>query len=233
MAAWWLPPGAPPVLAPSLVALSIIAFEASALYLLYAAYKSVWASGGYVDGLVARHEADRRPHSPRAASPKGRPMDFHEVEIENPEHVNVIVGQTHFIKSAEDLHEALVNSVPGIEFGLAFCEASGPRLVRAEGTDAGLKDLAARNALRIGAGHAFIIFVRNAYPINVLRAIRDVPEVVTLYAATANPLTVLVAETRTGRGIVGVIDGESAKAVESAQDVADRRALVRRFGYKL
>ncbi len=161
-------------------------------------------------------------------------MEIQEVEIENPEHLNVIVGQTHFIKSAEDLHEALVNSVPGIQFGLAFCEASGPCLVRAEGTsDAGLKDLAAHNALRIGAGHTFVIFVRNAYPINLLRAIRDVPEVVTLFAATANPLTVLVAETGQGRGIVGVVDGEKARGLETDADVQDRRALLRRFGYKL
>src|SRR3972149_1981034 len=103
-------------------------------------------------------------------------MDVHEVEVENPEHLNVIVGQTHFIKSAEDLYEALVNSVPGIQFGLAFCEASGPCLVRAEGTDPALKELAARNALAIGAGHSFVVFVRNAYPINLLRAIREGPE---------------------------------------------------------
>jgi len=160
-------------------------------------------------------------------------MEIREVEVENPEHLNVIVGQTHFIKTAEDLYEALVNAVPGIQFGLAFCEASGPCLVRAEGTDAALKDLAAQNALRIGAGHSFVVFVRNAYPINVLRAIREVPEVVGLFAATANPLTVLVAETARGRGIVGIVDGETAKGVESASQVEERRALVRKFGYKL
>ncbi|TLZ52735.1 MAG: hypothetical protein E6K18_02380 [Methanobacteriota archaeon] len=160
-------------------------------------------------------------------------MEIIEVELENPDHLNVIVGQTHFIKSAEDLHEALVNSVPGIQFGLAFCEASGPCLVRSEGTDAGLKDLAARNALRIGAGHAFVVFVRNAFPINLLRAIRDVPEVVTVFAATANRLTLLVGETERGRGIVGVVDGEKAKGIEGEADVRERRELVRRFGYKL
>src|SRR3990170_4175542 len=160
-------------------------------------------------------------------------MDVEEVFVENPEHVNVIVGQTHFIKTAEDLYEALMNSVPGIQFGLAFCEASGPCLVRSEGNDADLKALAARNALAIGAGHSFVVFVRNAYPINLLRAIREVPEVVTLFAATANPLTVVVAETTRGRGIVGVIDGERAKAIETEQDVSDRRAFVRRIGYKL
>jgi hypothetical protein len=160
-------------------------------------------------------------------------MDVDEIEVENPEHLNVIVGQTHFIKSAEDLHEALVNSVPGIQFGLAFCEASGACLVRAEGTDPALKELAARNALAIGAGHAFVVFVRNAYPINLLRAIREVPEVVGLFAATSNPLTVLVAETARGRGIVGVVDGEKPKGLETEADVRERRALVRRFGYKL
>src|SRR3990172_2396097 len=147
-------------------------------------------------------------------------MDVEEVFVENPEHLSVIVGQTHFIKTAEDLHEALVNSVPGILFGLAFCEASGPCLVRAEGTDEALKVLAAKNALAIGAGHTFVVFVRNAYPINLLRAIRDVPEVVTLFAATANPLTVLVADTGRGRGIVGVIDGEKSKGLEREGDVA-------------
>jgi len=160
-------------------------------------------------------------------------MDVEEVFVENPEHVNVIVGQTHFIKTAEDLHEALVNSVPGILFGLAFCEASGPCLVRAEGTDEGLKVLAAKNALAIGAGHTFVVFVRNAYPINLLRAIREVPEVVTLFAATANPLAILVANTAHGRGIVGVIDGERARGIETNQDASERRAFVRRIGYKL
>jgi|SRR2546427_6978012 len=160
-------------------------------------------------------------------------MEIHEVELENPEHLNAIVGQTHFIKTAEDLYEALVNAVPGIQFGLAFCEASGQCLVRAEGTDAALKDLAARNALRIGAGHSFVLFLRNAFPINVLRAIREVPEVVGLFAATSNPLTVVVGETARGRGILGIVDGESAKDVESTAQVAERRALVRKFGYKL
>lgn len=160
-------------------------------------------------------------------------MEIVEVEVENPEHVNVIVGQAHFIKAAEDLYEALVNCVPGIQFGLAFCEASGPGLVRSEGTDPALKELAARNALAIGAGHAFVVFVRNAYPINLLAAIRAVPEVVSLFAATANPLTVLVAETARGRGVVGVVDGEKARGLETEADLRERRALVRRFGYKL
>ena len=160
-------------------------------------------------------------------------MEIHEVEIQNPEPVNVIVGQAHFIKTPEDLYEAIANSVPGVQFGLGFCEASGPCLVRGEGTDPGLRELAMRNALRIGAGHAFIVLVRNAFPINLLRAIRDVPEVVTMFAATSNPLTVLVAKTPRGRAVIGAIDGESAKGVESESQMLERRALVRRIGYKL
>src|SRR3989304_3029924 len=160
-------------------------------------------------------------------------MDIREGEVENPEQVSVIIGQTHFIKTAEDLYEALMNSVPGIQFGLAFCEASGPCLVRAEGTDADLKALAAKNALAIGAGHSFVVFVRNAYPINLIQSIREVPEVVTLFAATANPLTVVIAETPRGRGILGVVDGERPTGIESEADVAERRTLLRKLGYKL
>jgi len=160
-------------------------------------------------------------------------MEIHEVEIQNPEPVNVIVGQAHFIKTAEDLYEAIANSVPGVQFGLAFCEASGPCLVRGEGTDAGLRELAMKNALRIGAGHSFLVLVRNAFPINLLRALRGVPEVVTLFAATSNPLTVLVAKTGRGRAIVGVVDGEPVKGAESEAQMHERRALVRRMGYKL
>jgi adenosine/AMP kinase len=230
----WLPRGRPPVLSPVVVAGFALGFDALAAYLAVRAYMALWGRGGLVDRAVERREgAAAKPFSPPRPSPAGMSVDVREVEVENPEHLNVIVGQTHFIKTAEDLYEALVNSVPEIQFGLAFCEASGPCLVRAEGTDAALKDLAVRNALRIGAGHTFVVFVRNAYPINLLRAIREVPEVVGLFAATSNPLTVLVAETARGRGVVGVIDGEAAKGVESEADVRERRALVRRFGYKL
>jgi len=160
-------------------------------------------------------------------------MDVQEVFVGNPEHVNVVIGQTHFIRRRRIWTKRSSTACREFKFGLAFCEASGPCLVRAEGTDEALKALAAKNALAIGAGHTFLVFVRNALPINVLRAIREVPEVVTLFAATANPLTVLVAETTRGRGIVGVIDGERAKAIETEQDVSDRRAFVRRIGYKL
>src|SRR5256712_685507 len=155
------------------------------------------------------------------------------VPLENPDPPNVIIGQTHFIKTAEDLHEAIVNSVPQAKFGVAFCEASGPCLVRVEGNDPALRDLAARNALAIGAGHSFIVFLKDAYPVNVLRAIRDTPEVVSLFCATANPVDVLVAESPRGRGIVGVIDGERAKGIETESDRKARIEFLRKIGYKL
>lgn len=155
------------------------------------------------------------------------------VPIENPDGLNVILGQTHFIKTAEDLHEALVNAVPGIKFGVAFCEASGPCLVRVEGNDESLKALAAKNAHAVGAGHFFIIFVKDAYPLNLLRALREVPEVVNLYAATANPIDVVVASNRRGRGVVGVIDGERSKGMETSKDRKERREFLRKIGYKL
>lgn len=155
------------------------------------------------------------------------------VPIENPDALNVILGQTHFIKTAEDVHEALVNAVPGITFGVAFCEASGPCLVRVEGNDEALKALAARNALAVGAGHFFIVFLKEAYPLNVLRALREVPEVVNLYAATSNPVDVVVAKNARGRGVVGVIDGERSKGIEGPEDRKERMAFLRKIGYKL
>src|SRR2546421_6077365 len=139
------------------------------------------------------------------------PVDTDLVRIENPGDLNVILGQTHFIKTAEDIHEALVGSVPGIHFGVAFCEASGPCLVRVEGNAEDLKALAAKNALAIGAGHFFIVFLRDAYPINVLRAVREVPETVTIFAATANPVDVIVAKTPRGRGVLGVVTANARK----------------------
>src|SRR3989441_13040789 len=153
------------------------------------------------------------------------------VPMQNPDHLNVILGQTHFIKTAEDLYEAIANSVPQAKFGVAFCEASGPCLVRVEGNDAALKDLAARNAMAIGAGHTFLVFLKDAYPVNVLRAIRDTPEVVSLFCATANPVDVLVAESPRGRGIVGVIDGARAKGIETDADRKARRAFLREVAY--
>src|SRR5256885_2557741 len=139
------------------------------------------------------------------------------VPVENPSGWNVILGQTHFIKTAEDIHEALIGSVPGIKFGVAFCEASGPCLVRVEGNDESLKSLAAKNALAVGAGHFFIVFMKDAYPINVLRALRDVPEIVTVYAATANPVDVVVATTRRGPGDLPVVAGGPTQSPEIPQ----------------
>jgi uncharacterized protein len=162
-----------------------------------------------------------------------RGMETHVVRIENPDGLNLILGQAHFIKTVEDLHEALVGVVPGIRFGVAFCESSGPRLVRTSGTDPALIALAARNAQAMGCGHVFLILLGNAYPINVLGAVRQVPEVCRIYCATANPLDVIVAETEQGRGILGVVDGQSPLGVEGPADVAARRDLLRKIGYKL
>lgn len=155
------------------------------------------------------------------------------VPIEKPEAMNFILGQSHFIKTVEDLHETLVGAVPGIKFGLAFCEASGPRLIRWSGTDEECLTLAKKNAQAIGAGHSFIIFLGNVFPINVLGLIRNVPEVCRIFCATANPTQVIVAASAQGRGILGVIDGESPLGVEGEKEIAERKGLLRRFGYKL
>ena len=155
------------------------------------------------------------------------------IPLDKPEDVNLILGQSHFIKTVEDLHEALVGTVPGIRFGLAFCESSGPRLVRTSGTDPDLTALAARNAQMLGAGHSFIILLANAFPVNVLNAIKLVPEVCRVFCATANPVQLLVAVTEAGRGVTGVIDGEPPIGVETELDIADRKTLLRAIGYKL
>jgi adenosine/AMP kinase len=155
------------------------------------------------------------------------------VTIQKPEAINLILGQAHFIKTVEDLHEALVTAVPGIAFGLAFCESSGPCLVRGSGTDSELAALARVNAEAIGAGHSFLVLLRGAYPINVLPVIRQVPEVCGIYCATANPVEVVIAETATGRGILGVVDGERPRGTETEADVAARKAFLRQVGYKL
>jgi uncharacterized protein len=155
------------------------------------------------------------------------------VPVEKPEGLNVVIGQSHFVKTVEDVHEALVGTGPHLRFGLAFCEASGPRLVRRSGNDDELTELAVRNALSIGAGHCFVVFVREGYPVNVLNALKSVPEVCTIYCATANEVGVVVAATDEGRGILGVVDGASPLGVETEEDVAERRALLRTIGYKL
>ena len=161
-------------------------------------------------------------------------MDFTSVRIEKPEDINFILGQTHFIKTVEDLHEALVGAVPGIKFGLAFCEASGKCLVRWSGTDADMIELAKKNAAALGAGHSFIVFLANGFfPVNVLNAIKAVPEVCRIFCATANPTEVIVAQTDLGRGILGVVDGSSPKGVESDADIRWRKDFLRQIGYKL
>lgn len=155
------------------------------------------------------------------------------VPIQKPESVNLILGQAHFIKTVEDLHEALITAVPNIAFGLAFCESSGDCLVRWSGTDRELTELARFNAQDIGAGHSFLILLRNCYPINVLPAIRQVPEVCGIYCATANPVEVILAETAQGRGILGIVDGQRPKGIEQEAEIQARKALLRKFGYKL
>lgn len=160
-------------------------------------------------------------------------MEFKTVKMVIPEGSNIIIGQTHFIKTAEDLYEVMVNSAPGIKFGIAFCEASGPCLVRAEGNDEKLKSAAIENAKAIAAGHIFVILLKEAFPVNVLNAVKLCPEVCSIFCATANPVEVIVAETDQGRGIMGVIDGFPPKGVESEEDVRTRRKFLRDIGYKL
>ncbi|KPL23293.1 MAG: hypothetical protein AMJ93_05025 [Anaerolineae bacterium SM23_84] len=160
-------------------------------------------------------------------------MEIKTVKIEKPEDVNVILGQSHFIKTVEDLYETLVSSVPGIKFGLAFCESSGACLVRWVGTDDEMTELAKKNAYALSAGHSFVIFLKNAYPINVLNTVKMVPEVCHIYCATANAVEVIVAEGDTGRGILGVIDGLRSKGVEDEEGIAWRTEFLRKIGYKL
>jgi adenosine/AMP kinase len=160
-------------------------------------------------------------------------MDITIVRFDKPDDVNVILGQSHFIKTVEDLHETLVASAPGLRFGIAFNEASGPRLVRRSGNDAELVDLVVRNARALGAGHLFVIALRDGFPINVLNAVKDVQEVCRIFCATANPLEVVVGESGLGRAVLGVVDGEPPLGVETDEDEAERKELLRRFGYKL
>jgi adenosine/AMP kinase len=160
-------------------------------------------------------------------------MDLHVVSVDKPEEMNFVFGQSHFVKTVEDLYEALVGTSPHLKFGLAFCESSGPRLVRRAGNDEELIEVATRNALAVGAGHTFFIFVREGYPVNVLNQIKSVPEVCQVFCATANPVEVVVAETDQGRGVLGVIDGGAPLGVETEEDVAARHGLLRAIGYKL
>jgi uncharacterized protein len=161
-------------------------------------------------------------------------MQLTTVRIEKPAEINFILGQSHFIKTVEDLHEALVTAVPAIKFGLAFCEASGPALVRWSGTDAAMIELAKQNALALACGHSFIVFLGPGfYPVNVLKTVQGVPEVCRILCATANPTEVIIAETEQGRGILGVIDGMKSQGIEGDDEIAARKALLRRFGYKM
>jgi hypothetical protein len=159
-------------------------------------------------------------------------LELHSVAIEVPEGANVIIGQTHFIKTVEDVYEAMVTAVPGGKFGIAFNEASGPCLVRFDGNDEDLRQVAVRNAQAVAAGHVFVVVMKDCYPINVLKRIQQVPEVCGIYCATANPLEVIVVQGRDGRGVLGVIDGASPKGVETAADVETRQVFLRRIGYK-
>jgi hypothetical protein len=160
-------------------------------------------------------------------------MDFSVVTIEKPESTNFILGQSHFIKTVEDIYEAIVQTNPQMKFGLGFCESSGPALVRWVGNDAPLIELAKKNALALSCGHCFILFLENGFPVNVLNALKGLPEVCNIFCATANPVEVVVAETKQGRGIMGVIDGVKAKGVETEQDIAKRKEFLRAIGYKL
>lgn len=160
-------------------------------------------------------------------------MEFKIVKLQAPENCNLILGQSHFIKTVEDLYEALVNSVPNIKFGLAFCESSGKCLVRHSGNDEELEKLASEKILEIGCGHTFLIFIRNAYPINVLNRIKEVPEVCSIFCATANPVEVIIAETEQGRGVIGTIDGLKPRGIEKEEDVKERKEFLRKIGYKL
>jgi len=160
-------------------------------------------------------------------------MEQEVVKIENPEELNFILGHSHFIKTVEDIHEALINTVPNIKFGLAFCEASQKCLVRWSGTDDELIKLAQKNAQNLSAGHSFIIFLKDAFPINVLRTIKQVPEVCRIFCATANPVEVVIAKTDLGRGIMGVIDGLPTVGIETGEDIVERKDFLRKIGYKL
>ena len=159
-------------------------------------------------------------------------MELKTVKLENPEELNMILGQSHFIKTVEDLYEAIINTVPGAKFGIAFCEASGPCLLRYTGTDEELVELARKNASKISAGHSFLIFMKEMFPINILNTIQNVPEVCRIFCATANPVEVIIAESEQGRGIMGVIDGFPLKGIETSEDIVERKKLLRTFGYK-
>jgi adenosine/AMP kinase len=173
---------------------------------------------------------EKRVFYPRSGERES--VEIQIVRIRKPDDVNFILGQAHFIKTVEDIHEAVVQTVPGILFGLAFCEASGPRLVRTSGTDAGMKELASENALAIGSGHAFVLFLKNAFPINILPVLRQVPEVCSIFCATSNQAQVIVGKTDQGNAILGVVDGQPPLGVEDGDAVRQRQLFLRKIGYK-
>lgn len=160
-------------------------------------------------------------------------MEIKTVQIKKPAEINFILAQSHFIKTVEDVHETLVEAVPGIQFGIAFCEASGPRKIRSSGTDKSMIKLAIQNAKAVASGHTLFIFLKNAFPINILNRIKNVSEIVTIFCATSNPVDVVVAKNKNGCGVMGVIDGDSPNGVETEKDVDERKELLRKFGYKL
>ncbi len=160
-------------------------------------------------------------------------MEIKAVRIEKPEEMNFILGQSHFIKTVEDIHEAIVSTAPQMKFGLAFCESSGPALVRYSGNDERLKEIAKKNALNISAGHCFLVFMEQGFPVNILNTVKNVPEVCRVFCATANPVEVIIAETESGRGILGVIDGVKTKGIEGEEDIKKRKDFLRKIGYKL
>jgi len=159
-------------------------------------------------------------------------MEFKLVKIEKPEDMNFILGQSHFIKTVEDIHEAIVNTAPQMKFAIAFCESSGPALVRFSGNDEQLMEIARKNALNLSAGHCFLVFIEKGFPINILNAIKNVPEVCRIFCASANPVEVVIAETEEGRGIMGVIDGVKSKGIEGEEDIKKRKEFLRKIGYK-
>lgn len=159
-------------------------------------------------------------------------MEIKIIKIEKPDEINFILGQSHFIKTVEDIYEAIITTVANMKFGIAFCESSGPALVRYAGNDQEMIELAKKNALNLSCGHIFIIFLKNGYPINILNAIKNIPEVCSIYCATANPAEIIIAETEMGRGILGVIDGVKSKGIEQEKDINDRKNFLRKIGYK-
>ena len=160
-------------------------------------------------------------------------MQLQAIKVEKPEEINFIFGQSHFIKTVEDIYEVLISSVPGIKFGLAFCEASGPRLIRKSGTDKEMIELAVKNAKKVGAGHSFFVFLENAFPVNVLNQIKQVPEVCRIFCATANPAEIIIVETDQGRAVLGIVDGDSPLGIETKKQETERKEFLRKIGYKL